>query len=145
MSTVEKEEGSVLDLDFDKLRKVTAGGEALLPVVVQDSRNGEVLILAYANREALEHALRTGKATFWSSSRGELWVKGETSGDWLRLDEVRVNCEQNSLLYRVTPQGKGSCHTRDADGRSRSACYYRRIVPGSGDRLEFVEPARVSP
>jgi phosphoribosyl-AMP cyclohydrolase len=143
MSSPEKEEGSVLALDFDKLTKVAAGGESLLPVVVQDSRNGEVLILAYANREALAHALRTGKATFWSSSRGELWVKGETSGDWLRLDEVRVNCEQNSLLYRVTPQGKGSCHTKDADGQSRSGCYYRRIVPGTGEQLEFVEPARV--
>lgn len=143
MSSVEKEEGSVLDLDFDKLTKVAAGEESLLPVVVQDSRNGEVLILAYANRAALEHTLRTGRATFWSSSRGELWVKGESSGDWLRLEEVRVNCEQNSLLYRVTPQGEGSCHTRDPEGRSRSGCYYRRIVPGTPERLEFADPARV--
>ena len=64
----------------------------------------------------------------WSTSRRKLWVKGETSGDYLDLKEVRVNCEQNSLLFLCTPRRKGACHTKDpATGISRVACYYRRV------------------
>ena len=129
------EEGRALCLDFDKLAKIAQTGQPVVPVVVQDADSGEVLILAYANRQALEHTLREGVATFWSTSRNELWVKGATSGDTLELAEVRVNCEQNSLLYRVRPAGEGACHTKEPDGRSRSSCYYRRIVDG---QLEFV-------
>ena len=129
------EEGQVLDLDFAKLAKVAETGQAVLPVVVQDADSGEALILAYANAQALEHTLRHGVAAFWSTSRNELWVKGATSGDTLDLVEVRVNCEQNSLLYLVRPAGQGACHTKGPDGRSRKSCYYRRIVGGA---LEFV-------
>jgi phosphoribosyl-AMP cyclohydrolase len=132
----ELEEGGALTLDFDKLEKVARAGQAVLPVVVQDAATREVLILAYANRAALEHALKTRVATFWSTSRGELWIKGATSGDTLELVEVRVNCEQNSLLYLVRPLGRGACHTQNAGGRPRASCYYRRIVEG---QLEMVE------
>ena len=135
MDAKQREEGHDLGLDFDKLGKIAQTGQPVLPVVVQDADSGEVLIVAYANRQALEHTLREGVATFWSTSRNELWVKGATSGDTLDVVEVRVNCEQNSLLYRVRPAGQGACHTRGRDGRSRSSCYYRRIVDG---RLEFV-------
>jgi phosphoribosyl-AMP cyclohydrolase len=127
----ELEEGMGLRLDFDKLGKVASTGQALLPVVVQDADSNEVLILAYANRVALEYSLEKRVAAFWSSSRNELWVKGVTSGDTLALVEVRVNCEQNSLLYRVRPQGQGSCHTKGPDGMARASCYYRRIVDGA--------------
>ena len=72
----------------------------------------------------------------WSTSRDELWHKGASSGDWLDLVEVRVNCEQNSLLYRVRPRTGGVCHTKDADGRARERCYYRRLV--SAQQLEHV-------
>jgi phosphoribosyl-AMP cyclohydrolase len=129
------EEGSDLALDFCKLAKVAQTGAQVLPVVVQDAETGEVLILAYANELALRHSLEHGVATFWSTSRDELWVKGATSGDTLQLVEVRVNCEQNSLLYRVKPLGKGACHTVDADGKTRTTCYYRRIQDG---QLEFL-------
>jgi phosphoribosyl-AMP cyclohydrolase len=129
------EEGGELLLDFAKLQKVAGTREPVLPVVVQDAGSREVLILAYANQAALQHSLEHGVATFWSTSRNELWIKGATSGDILALEEVRVNCEQNSLLYLVRPQGQGACHTREADGRARSSCYYRRIVEG---RLAFV-------
>ena len=135
----ELEEGTGLRLDFGKLAKVAATGHAVLPVVVQDAPSGEVLIVAYANEAALNHTLETGMATFWSTSRDELWVKGRTSGDWLRVEEVLVNCEQNSLVYRVTPQGAGACHTKGPDGRARRGCYYRRIRPGDGGALEFTE------
>ncbi len=127
-------EGSELQLDYDKMRKVAQSGARVLPVAVQDAHTGEVLILAYANEEAVQHTLTHGVATFWSTSRNELWVKGATSGDVLQIVEVRVNCEQNSLLYRVKPLGEGACHTKDAAGKARTSCYYRRIRDG---RLEF--------
>lgn len=129
MSHRELEEGATEQLDFTKLSKVAACGQDLLPVVVQHADTGEVLILAYANRLALETTAREGVACFWSSSRNELWIKGKTSGDTLKLVEVRVNCEQNSLLYRVRPQGQGACHTKDMAGRARGSCYYRRLRP----------------
>lgn len=129
MSDPQLEEGSQLSLDFTKLRKVASGREDVIPAVAQDAATGEVLILGYANRLALETALRERKAVFWSTSRNELWIKGLTSGDTLELLEVRVNCEQNSLLYKVRPAGQGACHTKGADGRARSGCYYRRIRP----------------
>jgi len=129
------EEGNELELDFTKLVQVGQLGVPVVPVVVQDADTHEVLILAYANEAALQHTLQTGTATFWSTSRNELWIKGATSGDSLRIVEVRVNCEQNSLLYLVRPLGQGACHTKDpASGRARSSCYYRRIA---GNQLEF--------
>ena len=131
----ELEEGGVLALDFGKLEKVAACGQDLVPVAVQDADSGEVLIVAYANAEALEYTRREGVAAFWSTSRNELWVKGATSGDVLELVEIRVNCEQNSLLYRVRPRAQGACHTKDGSGRSRAGCYYRRLAE---DGLEFV-------
>ena len=123
------EEGAQLRLDFKKLRKIASGEADVIPAVAQDAATGEVLILGYVNELALATALRERKATFWSTSRTELWIKGLTSGDFLELLEVRVNCEQNSILYRVRPAGQGACHTKGADGRSRSGCYYRRLRP----------------
>ena len=130
------EEGIREALDFSKLRKVAGIEEDVLPAVVQDATTKEVLIVAYVNRQALKETLKTGIATFWSTSRNELWVKGATSGNALRVDEVRVNCEQNSAVFLVTPQGGGACHTKDRDGRYRTGCYYRRLKP-SGE-LEFI-------
>ena len=131
-----REEGSNLQLDFNKLEKVAACGVPVVPVAVQDAGTLELLILAYANEEALHYTLEHGVAAFWSTSRNELWVKGATSGDTLEVVEVRVNCEQNSLLYLVRPLGEGACHTKRGDGRARSSCYYRVIRDGE---LEFVE------
>lgn len=125
---VDLEEGSELALDFTKLLKIGEGGHHVVPVAVQHADTGEVMIVAYANREALEATLERGEAVFYSTSRQELWHKGATSGDTLAIVEVRVNCEQNSLLYRVRPNGVGACHTRDESGRARMSCYYRRIT-----------------
>jgi len=137
MSPHDIEEGRELQLDFTKLKKVAACGQDLVPAVAQDDATGEVLIVGYANQLALETALREKKATFWSTSRNELWIKGKTSGDYLELLDVRVNCEQNSILYRVRPAGKGSCHTKGKNGLARSGCYYRRLGK-DGKTLEFV-------
>jgi len=123
----ELENGTRLSLDFKKLAKVAACGEDLIPAVAQDADTGEVLIVGYANQLALDTALKEGMATFWSSSRNELWIKGKTSGDYLEIVEVRVNCEQNSVLYRVRPKGQGACHVKDEKGNARKSCYYRSI------------------
>lgn len=122
------EDGTTLTLDYDKLQKIAARDQHVVPVVLQHAESGEVLYVAYANAEALAETLRTKRAVLWSTSRNELWRKGETSGDVLDLVEVRVNCEQNSLLYRVRPRAGGACHTRDASGETRPGCYYRRVV-----------------
>ncbi len=82
----------------------------LVPVVAQDAATGDVLTLAYANREALERTLATGEAHFYSRSRGELWRKGATSGNTQRVVEVRLDCDGDALLYRVEPRGP-ACHT----------------------------------
>lgn len=123
----ELEEGMSLRLDFRKLRKIASGEADVIPAVAQDAQTGEVLILGYVNELALQTALKERKATFWSTSRNELWIKGLTSGDFLELLEVRVNCEQNSILYKVRPAGQGACHTKGANGKARSGCYYRRL------------------
>ena len=121
------EEGPDLTLDFGKLAKVAAGSGDVIPAVIQDAKTKDVLLIAYVNRKALEASLSTGIATFWSTSRAELWIKGATSGDYLDLKEVRVNCEQNSLLFLVVPRSGGACHTKQLDGRARSTCFYRAI------------------
>lgn len=135
----ELEEGLAFTLDYQKLAKVSQTGQAVVPVVVQDAATGEVLILAYANEFAVKYSLEHNVAAFWSTSRNELWVKGATSGDTLSLVEMRVNCEQNSLLYLVKPQGKGACHTKWPDGATRAGCYYRRV---RANALEFVSRAK---
>ncbi|MCE0484577.1 MAG: hypothetical protein LV479_10100 [Methylacidiphilales bacterium] len=131
-----REEGNELQLDFTKLQKVGTSGQAVLPVVVQDADSKEVLLVGYANQLALDHSLKTGIATFWSTSRHELWIKGKTSGDTLQLVDVRVNCEQNSLLYLVRMVGGGVCHTKNADGKTRRTCYYRSLKNGKLDFLD---------
>ena len=132
----ELEEGSTLTIDFSKLTTIGAAGHSVVPVAVQDADTGEVLIVAYANEEALRATLDCGQAVFYSTSRDELWHKGATSGDTLTVVDVRVNCEQNSLLYRVRPDGAGACHTRDPGGQTRHGCYYR-VVTGP-DTLALV-------
>ena len=112
-------------------------GNQLIPVVTQHLRTKEVLILAYVNKEAFEETIRSGYATFYSRSRKEVWKKGLTSGDFLKIEEIRLNCEQNSLLYLVIPEGKGVCHAKNNNGLPYSTCYYRRLLQNG--KLEIVE------
>ena len=95
---MEKEYTDELMLDFGQ------DGDLLIPVVTQDYTSRDVLILAYVNREAFEETKRSGYATYYSRSRKEIWKKGLTSGDLLRIKEIRINCEQNSLLFLVIPR-----------------------------------------
>ena len=132
------EDGRGLRLDFRKLLKATTACPDILPVAVQNIDTGEVILVAYANQAALRAAVATRSAVFWSTSRNELWEKGKTSGESFDLVEVRVNCEQNSLLYRVRPRRAGICHTRNAKGEPRN-CYYRRLDFATGE-LENLDP-----
>jgi phosphoribosyl-AMP cyclohydrolase len=131
------EEGTGLTLDFAKLAKV-AEVPGVLPCAVQNADSGEVILVAYVNQAALDLSIETRSAVFWSTSRNELWEKGKTSGETFDLLEVRVNCEQNSLLYRVRPRRGGICHTKNAAGQPRD-CFYRRLDFTTG-RLENLDP-----
>lgn len=132
----ELEEGTKLQLDFRKLQKAVTACPDILPVAVQNADSGEVILVAYANELALRTALDTKTAVFWSTSRNELWEKGKTSGETFELVEVRVNCEQNSLLYRVRPKRGGICHTKNESGQPRN-CYYRRLDPQTGELVNL--------
>ena len=85
-------------------------GNGLIPVIVQDAKTKEVLMQAYANKQAVEHSLKTNKATYWSRSRNELWVKGETSGHTQKIVSISTDCDYDSLLYIVEQKGP-ACHT----------------------------------
>jgi phosphoribosyl-AMP cyclohydrolase len=135
--TKQLEEGAELQLDWDKLAAVGRVG-GVLPCAVQNTDTGEVILVAYVNDQALRKAVETRSAVFWSTSRHELWEKGKTSGETFDLVDVLVNCEQNSLLYRVRPRRGGICHTRNAQGQARN-CYYRRLDPGTW-KLENLDP-----
>jgi phosphoribosyl-AMP cyclohydrolase len=134
----EIEESLNLDLDFGKIEKIcnTLDEIDVIPVAVQDIETKEVLIIAYVNYEALDYTMKNQIAAFWSTSRNQLWIKGESSGNILRVEEIRINCEQNSLLYLVKPKD-GACHTKDKSNRFRKTCYYRKInIPQK--KLEFI-------
>lgn len=101
------------------LTAVTFDAQGLVPAIAQDALTGEVRMLAYMNREALSETARTGVATFWSRSRSELWVKGATSGNVLRVREILLDCDGDGVLLRVDPEGP-SCHT------GAPSCFFRR-------------------
>lgn len=122
----ELEEGKELRLDFTKIAKIAAKCPDVIPVAVQNADTQEVILIAYVNELALKTAVQTRTAVFWSTSRNELWEKGKTSGETFELLEVYVNCEQNSLVYKVRPRRGGICHTKNCQGEPRN-CYYRRL------------------
>jgi len=93
-----------------RLSSVRFGADGLVPVVTQESRSGDVLMVAFANRDALDRTLTTGLAHYYSRSRGVLWQKGETSAHVQRVVEVRLDCDGDTLLYRVEQTGP-ACHT----------------------------------
>ena len=118
-----------LDIQFEKRG-------SLIPVVVQDVDSLQILMLGYANKKALDETISSGLATFWSTSRNELWTKGKTSGDYLSIKSILVDCDQDALIYKVKPEG-GACHTKGKNGESRDSCFYRKFNKQSNS-LEFV-------
>lgn len=132
------EEGNTLQLDFSKLSKSVEKCPDIIPVAVQNIDTNEVILVAYANEKALKASIETRTAVFWSTSRNELWEKGKSSGEIFDLLEIYVNCEQNSLLYRVRPRRGGICHTKNRKGEARN-CYYRRLNLDTW-KLENINP-----
>ncbi len=120
------EETGALRLDFDKLIRLAGSSKGVIPVAVQNVDSNEVILVAYTNELALKKSIETGNLVLWSTSRNELWEKGKTSGETFEFVEAYVNCEQNSLLYKVRPRRGGICHTGNKDGRPRN-CFYRKI------------------
>jgi len=108
----------MIDLDFDK-----TGG--LIPAIVQEAGSGEVLMLAYMNQEAWEATLSSGRATFFSRSRQELRVKGLTSGNIQLVKEIRVDCDDDTILLKVEQVGGAACHT------GHKSCFHKRIENGA--------------
>lgn len=134
----ELEESKILQLDFSKLAKTAQKCPDVIPVAVQNIDTCEVILVAYTNQQALKLAVQTRTAVFWSTSRNELWEKGKTSGETFDLLAVYVNCEQNSLLYKVRPRRGGICHTKNQKNEARN-CYYRRLNMQTWE-LENVDP-----
>ena len=112
------------------LDDVKFGSDGLVPVIVQDVLSGEVLMMAWANREALEVSLSSGMLTFWSRSRGTLWKKGETSGNTLALQELRLDCDGDALLALAEPAGP-ACHTGER------SCFHRLLTTPCEGRGTF--------
>jgi phosphoribosyl-AMP cyclohydrolase len=111
----------VLDLDT-----VSFDDRGLVPAVVQQHDTGEVLMVAWMDRESLGRTVEVGQTVFWSRSRRELWHKGATSGDTQRVVEIRVDCDGDTLLVLVDQHGRGACHTGER------SCFGRRLHGGSG-------------
>jgi phosphoribosyl-AMP cyclohydrolase len=95
--------------------------KGLIPAIIQDVNNNEVLMLAYMNKASLEKTVESGKTTFWSRSRKEFWVKGETSGNVQRVKEIYYDCDSDTLLIKVEQRGEGACHT------GNRTCFFRKI------------------
>ena len=112
----------MIALDFKK-----CGG--LIPAIAQDYRTGEVLMLAYMNEQAWQETLRTGQATYWSRSRQELWVKGKTSGNIQLVKEIRIDCDDDTVLFKVEQVGGAACH------KGYRSCFFRRV---KGDTVEVI-------
>jgi len=104
----------MIELAFEKM-----GG--LIPAIAQDHKTGEVLMLAYMNKEAWETTLATGKATYYSRSRQTLWVKGLTSGNIQRVQEIRIDCDQDTVLLKVEQVGGAACHT------GYPSCFFSKV------------------
>jgi phosphoribosyl-AMP cyclohydrolase len=116
----------MIRLDFNKM-----GG--LVPAIVQDHETGEILMLAFMNEEAWAHTRATGKATFYSRSRNTLWIKGETSGNVQLVKEIRIDCDDDTVLLKVEQVGGAACHT------GHKSCFYRQITE-TGDAIVLGQP-----
>lgn len=123
----------MLELNFTK------GTDGLLPAIAQDAATGEVLMLAYINEESWQKTIETGKAHYWSRSRNKLWLKGESSGHVQMVKEILVDCDLDTVVFKVEQLGGAACHT------GHKSCFYRQV---QGDTLEVqgepvFDPAKV--
>ncbi len=119
MHDKEREDGTTLTPRFD--------ANGLIAAIVADDKTGEVLMLAHMNEEALKRTIETREGWFWSRSRKSLWKKGESSGNMLRVSDMKIDCDQDAVLLKVSVAGDGkTCHT------GRRSCFYRTVALGGG-------------
>ncbi len=125
-------EDSPAEPDFSK-------GDGLLPAIAQDAATGDVLMMAYMNAESYAETLDTGRAVYFSRSRGKLWRKGEESGNVQQVESVYLDCDRDTILLRVTQVGDAACH------EGYRSCFFRRVTPQGlevvGERV--FDPAEV--
>lgn len=122
-----------MEIDFQK-------GSGVVPAIIQDERSGDVLMLGFMNSESLAETQRTGEVVFFSRSRNKLWKKGESSGHVLKVREIRVDCDADTLLVRVETVGPGVCH------EGYRSCFFRKVEADGGGRViakRTFEPAKV--
>jgi phosphoribosyl-AMP cyclohydrolase len=136
-TTPEVELGTLLQPKF--------GPDGMIPCIAVDHRTNEVLMFAFMNAESLAHTVKSGKAAFWSRSRNKLWIKGEESGNTLKVVEVYVDCDQDVIMVKVDNAGPGACHN------GYRSCFYRRLAPGADPenpetlRLEYASERAFDP
>lgn len=118
----EKDKTTILSLNFS--------GGRLIPAITQDSKSKDILMLAWMNEDAFKKTLETGEAHYWSRSRGELWHKGATSGAIQTVNEIHIDCDQDTILLLVDQKG-GACHT------GRQSCFYRRVIRNADGRISL--------
>ncbi len=123
MESKQIEEGLTFSPKFD--------AQGLLPVIAQDAATGQVLMFAWMNREALDRTIETGRATYYSRSRGKLWTKGEQSGHWQQVQQILVDCDQDCLVLKVSVD-QGQCHV------GYQSCFYRAVKPRSKTDLALI-------
>jgi phosphoribosyl-AMP cyclohydrolase len=122
----------MIELDFKKMN-------GLIPAIAQDEKTGEVLMMAFMNKESWELTLKTGIVHYWSRSRNELWKKGETSGNIQEVKEIRIDCDNDTVLIKVKQTGDAACHT------GYRSCFYRVLKSGvlSEDGVRIFNPEEV--
>ena len=112
-----------------KMPELKYDASGLVPVIIQDAENNEVLMMAYMNETSLQKTLETGYTHFWSRSRQKYWKKGETSGSLQEVKEVLYDCDQDVLLVQVIQHGTGACHTGER------TCFFRKLEPEDTEEI----------
>src|SRR5947199_4791823 len=106
------------------IKQLKFDDKGLIPAVVQDAKDGTVLMVAYMNKEAVRRTLRLKTSVFWSRSRQSFWLKGESSGNIQLVKEIRIDCDGDCLVVKVKQIGGAACHT------GQRSCFYRKVLPG---------------
>ena len=112
-----------------KLNQLIFNDDGLIPTVVQEKISNEILMVAYSNKQSLELSLNSNKAHFWSRSRNKIWLKGETSGNTLKLFDIYTDCDTDTLIFKVELEGSGACHT------GSKSCFFKKLENNIGVNL----------
>ena len=126
-------------MDFSFLDDLKYDQNGLIPCVAQDAKTGEVLMVAYMNKESLKDSIEKKLASYWSRSRQKYWVKGESSGNTQEIEEIRFDCDKDCVLIKIKQNGDAACHT------GMRSCFYNKLTEGGliEDGVKVFDPASV--